>query len=436
MGQLIGADASVPVAANYPQHPITDRFNFLTAYPLARSVTPVSGGVNGHSPQTFIETSPRSWAETDIDRFMKTGEVEMDEKTGDKKGPVAIGAAVSAAAAGAPAPAAGDANPRKPETRVAVIGDSDFVANYALNIQGNKDLFLNTLNWLAQQESLIAIRPQGTERSASHAHAGSEPQDDVAGAAHHPGCDLRNRHLHLVAEALNARLSIDTDSARRARRTRGVHLHGGAEEARRDGYGAETEGLYGRVREDRRSPGQGRLGRSDGPEEGQRRLGNHRTHPGARRRDRGRRDHQQPVPAGNCPSRGREPGRCCAVRARQAEARSRVSQGRRQGGHAPVPGRQDGDRRRSLREAAVREARLPGRGLPRLDVQQDDVRPSREVDSQVRAGQSRPGRGDLGQRHRGLRQGRHPVEDHQADRGACRHGRRRRTSSGASRARR
>src|SRR5580765_6393279 len=48
MGKLIGTDASVPVAANYPNHAITQRFNFLTAYPLARSVTPVMGGVNGH----------------------------------------------------------------------------------------------------------------------------------------------------------------------------------------------------------------------------------------------------------------------------------------------------------------------------------------------------------------------------------------------------
>jgi ABC-type uncharacterized transport system involved in gliding motility auxiliary subunit len=160
MGQLIGADASVPVAANYPQHPITERFNFLTAYPLARSVTPVAGGVNGHSPQTFIESSPRSWAETDIDRFMKKGEVEMEEKKGDKKGPISIAAAVSAVAANAPAPAGADKDQKKPETRVAVIGDSDFAANYALNIQGNKDLFLNTINWLAQQENLIAIRPK------------------------------------------------------------------------------------------------------------------------------------------------------------------------------------------------------------------------------------------------------------------------------------
>ena len=29
--------------------------------------------------------------------------------------------------------------------------------------QGNRDLFLNTINWLAQQENLIAIRPRDPE---------------------------------------------------------------------------------------------------------------------------------------------------------------------------------------------------------------------------------------------------------------------------------
>src|SRR5207244_10030372 len=54
MGRLLGTDASVPVAANYPSHPITQRFNLLTAFPLARSVTPVSGRVNGHIAQGVV----------------------------------------------------------------------------------------------------------------------------------------------------------------------------------------------------------------------------------------------------------------------------------------------------------------------------------------------------------------------------------------------
>jgi hypothetical protein len=59
MGRLIGTDASVPVAASYPSHPITQRFTLLTAYPLARSATPVSGGVNGRIAQAFVESGER-----------------------------------------------------------------------------------------------------------------------------------------------------------------------------------------------------------------------------------------------------------------------------------------------------------------------------------------------------------------------------------------
>src|SRR5439155_17550082 len=52
---------------------------------------------------------------------------------------------------------------KKPETRLVAFGDSDFASNAALGVQGNRDLFLNTVNWLAQQENLISIRPRDPE---------------------------------------------------------------------------------------------------------------------------------------------------------------------------------------------------------------------------------------------------------------------------------
>jgi ABC-type uncharacterized transport system involved in gliding motility auxiliary subunit len=166
MGQLIGTDAATPVAATYPWHPITERFSYITAFPLARSVTPVEGGVESRYAQTFVETSPRSWAETDIEQLMQSGKVELEEARGDRRGPVSIAAAVSApvtepAVTTASQEEGGDAGDGKtPETRLVVFGDSDFAANFALNIQGNSDLFLNTVGWLVQQENLIAIRPR------------------------------------------------------------------------------------------------------------------------------------------------------------------------------------------------------------------------------------------------------------------------------------
>jgi len=162
IGQLIGTDASVPVVATYPSHPITDRFNnILTAYPLARSITPILPASNGRAAVTILQTSARSWAETDMNQ-LKSGKVELNPDKGDKPGPVSIGAVVATVATDVPKPdpaktAAGD-QPRTPESRFVTIGDSDFAGNNALRIQGNQDLFLNTISWLAQQENLISIR--------------------------------------------------------------------------------------------------------------------------------------------------------------------------------------------------------------------------------------------------------------------------------------
>jgi ABC-type uncharacterized transport system involved in gliding motility auxiliary subunit len=167
MGQLLGADASVPVAASYPFHPINDGFSLLTAYPLTRSVNATSTIQNGRVAQTFIETSAQSWAEVDLSELL-TGEVALNENAGDRPGPVSIAMAVSAATPEAVTEDDDDGpdaetNAASPETRMAVIGDSDFATNGVVSIQGNRDMFLNTVNWLAQQENMIAIRPREPE---------------------------------------------------------------------------------------------------------------------------------------------------------------------------------------------------------------------------------------------------------------------------------
>lgn len=188
VGQLLGTDATVPVAASYPPHAITDRFALLTAFPLARSVRPAAGGTGDRVAASFVETSPRSWADSNLD--LMSGEVTMEPEQGDVPGPISIAAAVAvevetpAGGGGAgdePGPAAADAagdgesvaeddagdaaaaDEGPTEARVAVFGDSDFAANGSLGIQGNRNLVLNAVNWLAEQENLISIRPREPE---------------------------------------------------------------------------------------------------------------------------------------------------------------------------------------------------------------------------------------------------------------------------------
>ena len=169
VGQLLGAGPSMPVVATYPDHPITENFGLITAFPLARSVTPVDGGSNGRTAQPIATTSAQSWAETDLAAVFGGKPVAREEGGGDKEGPITLAAAVGVDAPGAPKPPPPPPPtpgqppaepPRTPQTRVVVIGDSDFAANGVLGTQGNRDFFLNAVNWAAQQESLIAIRPK------------------------------------------------------------------------------------------------------------------------------------------------------------------------------------------------------------------------------------------------------------------------------------
>ena len=150
-------DPSIAVAQTYPKHAITEQFDTLTIYPIARTVEPIQGGVNGRTPQTIVETTRASWAESNF-ASLTTG-VQMDEAGGDKPGPLSLAVAVSAAAEPPVANQSAPSDTQKPETRVVVFGDSDFAMNASAGMPGNPNLFANAVNWLAQQEGLIAIRP-------------------------------------------------------------------------------------------------------------------------------------------------------------------------------------------------------------------------------------------------------------------------------------
>ena len=160
--------ATVPVGAPpYPSHAITQGFNFITMFPLVRAITPAKDAPPGRMGQSFVQTAQRSWGETNFPSLEDPSKLADEPEKGDVSGPVSIAVATAVPAPStekpdatpASNPPAPDEGP-KPETRVAAIGDSDFAANAYLGIEGNRDLFMNTVNWLSQQEGLIAIRPR------------------------------------------------------------------------------------------------------------------------------------------------------------------------------------------------------------------------------------------------------------------------------------
>jgi ABC-type uncharacterized transport system involved in gliding motility auxiliary subunit len=156
--QARGRGPGFPVIASYPEHPITKGFRFYTMFPLARTVSPVAGSPRNAQP--LLQSSELSWGETDLKALPEGRPVSQGPE--DRKGPVDLGAAVSLPAPDAPPPTPtkpGEAPPHTAETRLVILGDSDFAANEGIAFQANRDFLGNVVSWLAQQENLISIRP-------------------------------------------------------------------------------------------------------------------------------------------------------------------------------------------------------------------------------------------------------------------------------------
>jgi ABC-type uncharacterized transport system involved in gliding motility auxiliary subunit len=144
-GRIFRMGPAVPVGLSYGSHSITKGFDdYMTFFPLARSVDELSDAGSNASTTDLVKTSEQSWAATDI----KGDEVKYDPSRGDKKGPITVAAASTRSIGG------------DKQARLVVVGDSDFASNSFAQGQRNGDLFMNSINWLAEEENLISIRPK------------------------------------------------------------------------------------------------------------------------------------------------------------------------------------------------------------------------------------------------------------------------------------
>jgi ABC-type uncharacterized transport system involved in gliding motility auxiliary subunit len=145
MGRLFGGGPIIPLVADFGVSPITKGFQgSVTFFPLARTVSLADKSKSIPQAVELLKTSERSFTIPGL----KPGETKIsyDPKT-DTLGPLSLGVAAS----------------RKvddKDARLVVIGNSQFAANPWIGQQRNGDLFFNTIDWLAQDESLISIRPK------------------------------------------------------------------------------------------------------------------------------------------------------------------------------------------------------------------------------------------------------------------------------------
>ena len=146
IGRLFGIGPEVPIVQQYESHAITrDMGGVSTLFPITRSVDKTKAVPQGMNVQLLARTSPQSWGETNRDALQR-GEAQPDQQ--DPRGPLGVAAVAT-----------------KDKARIVAYGTSNLAANQFLNLQGNRDFFLNTVSWLAEEEDQISIRPRDARQS-------------------------------------------------------------------------------------------------------------------------------------------------------------------------------------------------------------------------------------------------------------------------------
>ncbi|MGE5378096.1 MAG: GldG family protein [Bacteroidota bacterium] len=128
-----------------PSHPITMNMNnVISFYPFTRSITTAEPSGNLVITQ-LVKTNQRSWGETDFASISQGGQVAMNDN--EAQGPLTIAVAGE--------------NPTT-KGRVVIFGTSEFAVDQIFDRYGNGDMFVNSVDWAAEQENLASITPKNT----------------------------------------------------------------------------------------------------------------------------------------------------------------------------------------------------------------------------------------------------------------------------------
>lgn len=158
---LVGASPAWPIVEDLGDHPLTKPLAGMICYfPLARSLRLARPLPPGEAGVEILRTSPTSWGAKDLEG-LKSGSGQARFQEGrDLKGPLSLGAVLELPGA-QPTQGDGEAQRRPaPKGRLAVIGNAGFLANQHLNQAANRDLALNLVSYLAEEQDLISLRPR------------------------------------------------------------------------------------------------------------------------------------------------------------------------------------------------------------------------------------------------------------------------------------
>jgi len=167
MSRVLAGDYFMPVISNYTYNPITKNFRIASIMRYARSITVKESPGENIFLREVARSGDSSWAETNFEE-LRRGKAQMNEDV-DLKGPVTV---MAYATITIPAKTSGkeggsttteSSGEEEKESLLLAVGDSDFITNSMYQTQGNKDLFMNAVNFLADRGELITIRPKQQE---------------------------------------------------------------------------------------------------------------------------------------------------------------------------------------------------------------------------------------------------------------------------------
>ncbi len=146
IGQLVGVGPEVALVSSYDAHPIVNEMKgTATGFPISRSLEIKSAGKA--TVEKLFGTAESSLATGNL----SSPKVDPSDPK-NKKGPLTLAAAGTY-----------DTGKQNSQGRFVVVGSSAWAANSFIRFNGNRDLALNTINWLSSDEDLISIRPREQE---------------------------------------------------------------------------------------------------------------------------------------------------------------------------------------------------------------------------------------------------------------------------------
>ncbi|HWP67486.1 MAG TPA: GldG family protein [Candidatus Limnocylindria bacterium] len=152
-GRLHGGEwLTMRLVTGERSHPIVAP---LTADPLFSRVRPVRTGTPEEAgtivAEPFLFTSRESWSTPDTSALRQGSATFVEGR--DQRGPVPVGVAVTF-------PGLREPGMLERRGRLVVLGDSDFANNFFLDYLGNKDLVLNAIAWVSEDEAAMTHRPE------------------------------------------------------------------------------------------------------------------------------------------------------------------------------------------------------------------------------------------------------------------------------------